>query len=76
MDISKFLSDFSDQFEDADLEINESDNFREIGSWDSLTGMAVLCMIESNYGVTISIDDFKNLKTPREIFEYIQSRAK
>jgi acyl carrier protein len=76
MDISKFLSDFSEQFEDASFEIGEFDRFREFESWDSLTGMAVLYMIERNYGVNISADDFKHLETARDIFEYIENEAK
>lgn len=71
MDFTVFLKDFCGQFEDENIKIGEMDKFRETVLWDSLTGMAVLYMIEHNYGVEIPVEEFKKLETPRAIFEYI-----
>jgi acyl carrier protein len=75
MDFSQFLQDFCSQLEDENTKISGSDKFRELESWDSLTAMAVLYMIDSKYGVTIPPDDFIKLQTPEEIFEYIKTRT-
>jgi acyl carrier protein len=56
--------------------IDGKNKFRELETWDSLTEMAELFMIEKNYGVTIPPDDFVKLQTPEEIFEYVQARIK
>jgi acyl carrier protein len=37
--------------------------------------MAVLYMIETNYGVIIPPDDFIKLQTPEGIFDYIKTRT-
>jgi acyl carrier protein len=76
MELSKFVKDFVEQFEDQAITISESENFREIESWDSLTGMAILYMIESDYGVNIPVDDFLNLETIKSVFEYVLQRSK
>jgi acyl carrier protein len=75
MELKKFTEDFVGQFEDPGIKITESENFRELESWDSLTAMAILYMIESNYGVTIPVDDFKNLPTIKSIVDYVQQRS-
>jgi acyl carrier protein len=76
MNLSKFILDFAGQFEDNVANITETVEFRKHESWDSLTGMAVLYMIERDYGVIIPVDDFLTLQTPKEIFEYIQKHTK
>ena len=76
MEFSVFLKDFCSQFEDEDIQIGETERFRLTTSWDSLTGMAVLYMIEHNYNIEIPVEDFLKLETPREIFEYICKREK
>jgi acyl carrier protein len=73
MNLSEFISDFAKQIEDNTAEITENTEFRNMDYWDSLNGMAVLYMIDKIYAVTIPIEHFIALKTPKEIFDYIQS---
>ena len=74
MDFTVFIKDFCGQFEDENIQIAENEKFRKTTLWDSLTGMAVLYMIEHNYGVQIPVEEFIKLETPREIFEYISKK--
>ncbi len=75
MDIKEFTEKFANQFIDDDVKnLKETTVFRELGTWDSLTGMAVLTMIEDDYGVTIPVDDFLQLKTPTEVFKYVKNK--
>jgi hypothetical protein len=48
--LEDFIVKFKEQFIDAD-EIDFLGNtvFREVGSWDSLTGMAILIIIFNHY---------------------------
>ncbi len=69
-----FLEKFKDQFIDSDsIELAEDTFFRNIDSYDSLTGMAIIIMIEDEYGLRIDDTVYKSLKTPKEIFNYIHS---
>ncbi len=69
-----FLEKFKDQFIDSDsIELAEDTFFRNIDSYDSLTGIAIIIMIEDEYGLKIDDTVYKSLKTPKEIFNYIHS---
>lgn len=68
--INEFIIKFKDQYIDGDtFKLEPESEFRQIGSWDSLTGMAILVMIKDDYGVDISAETFKTLKTVREVYD-------
>lgn len=72
--LNEFTLKFKDQYMDSDsIEMNPQTDFRQAGSWDSLTGMAVLVMIKEEYGVDISVETFKNLRTVSDVYEFIRS---
>jgi acyl carrier protein len=74
MEISEFIVKFKEQFIDAEsIEVNDSTLFRKIESYDSLTGMAILVMIQDEFDLIISEDIYKTLNTPKELFDYILS---
>jgi acyl carrier protein len=74
MELKEFIIDLAGEFEDTDTDITEDMEFRKLEAWDSLTGMAVLYMIECKYDVIIPVDDFIKLVTPKEVFGYIQKQ--
>lgn len=75
MDKNKFIADFTSQFIDADdISVDENTKFRDIGSWDSLTGMAVLVMIEDEYQVKMNDSDLGKCSTVRDIFDFVSSK--
>lgn len=72
--IIEFTKKFQNQYFDADtFELNPETDFRQIDSWDSLTGMAVLVMIKDDYGVDIATETFKTLKTVKDVYSLIES---
>jgi acyl carrier protein len=71
----KFINDFKSQFIDSDeITVDASTEFRKIGSWDSLTGMAVLVMIKDEYGVDMADTDLKKCNTVQDIFDFVSSK--
>jgi acyl carrier protein len=75
--VDEFTVKFHDQFFDADtFDMQPDTEFRQINSWDSLTGMAVLVMIKDNYGVDIPVGTFTEMKTVREVFDHIIAVSK
>ena len=75
MDSKEFLENFKNQFIDADeITLELESDFRQIGSWDSLTGMAIIAMIEDEYGKIVEDNEFKAAKTVKELFELVQSK--
>lgn len=75
MEQDKFINDFRSQFIDSDeIAVDASTEFRKIGSWDSLTGMAVLVMIKDEYGVDMADTDLKKCNTVQDIFYFVSSK--
>lgn len=75
MDFDHFKGKFVDQLIDEDeSKINEETKFRDLSSWDSLTAMAVIAMIEDDYKVKIPDDVFRNFVTVNDIFLYVKER--
>jgi len=72
MEISDFLSKFKAQFVEGDsIQLSIEDDFRQIESYDSLTGMAILVMIKDEFGLDITDDEYKLLGTVKAIYEYL-----
>jgi acyl carrier protein len=73
IDSKVFLADFQNEFIDPEnLAIDEVTAFREIGSWDSLTGMAIFVMIQDKYAMQFSDADFKSCITAGDVLGYIR----
>jgi acyl carrier protein len=75
MEKSKFLTDFKEQFIDADtIDIDLETSFRQLDTWDSLTGMSVIVMIQDLYKVEMSDADLKNCIIVNDIYEFVASK--
>lgn len=75
MTFYSFLEKFNEQLMEDDPSIVKPETkFRELGSWDSLTAMAIITMIEDDYKVKIKEDTFKSFKTVDDIYNYILSQ--
>ena len=75
MDKAHFITQMKDQFVDADeIVLAETTPFREIGSFDSLTGMAIIVMIKDEMGVDISEKEFKSCQTADELYNLALSK--
>ena len=69
-----FTRKFQDQYMDAGkIDIKPESEFRQVDSWDSLTGMAILVMIKSEYGIDITVESFKKMSTVKDVYTFILS---
>jgi acyl carrier protein len=67
-----FFNDFKNEFIDADeIFIDQQTQFRQLSSWDSLTGMALLVMIQDKYCPNFTDDDFKKCINPGDVLNCI-----
>ena len=72
MDKKIFLKNFINQFEEDNLDINLQTKFRELDSWDSMTSLMVISMLDEIYSTIISSDDFENFKTVEDIYNHLK----
>lgn len=66
-----FIDNLKNQMLDAPDDVNFNTVFRDLETWDSLTAMAVIVMINDEYGVKISDEKFAELKTIKDIYDLI-----
>jgi acyl carrier protein len=69
----KFLELFKEVFEMEDEKVNFEDNFRDLDTWDSLTHLSLIAMLDDEYDVQIEEEELKKLHTVNDIFEKVNS---
>lgn len=75
MNINDFIKDFADQFDETEFdEFQPETVYRDLDEWSSLTGLAILNMIDKKYGVKITATEIKDITTIEGIFNLIQSK--
>jgi len=76
MEISAFIQNFADQFDDTTIDqFSPETNFRDLEEWDSLTSLSVIAMVDEEYNVKLTGDDFRSSQSIQDIFNIVQSRA-
>ena len=72
MDITEFIENFADQFDDTDVsEIKVETVFKELDEWSSLIALSVIAMVDEEYDVTIKGDDILGAETIEDLFNLI-----
>ncbi len=75
MEISKFLADFAEQFDDTEAsEIQEETAFHELEEWSSLIGMSLIAMVKTEYGKTVTGKEIRECVTVRDLFNLIEAK--
>ena len=69
----KFLELFKEVFEMEDEDVNFEDNFRDLDTWDSLTHLSLIAMLDDEYDVQIEEKELEKLNTVNDIFEKANS---
>ena len=76
MELSVFIENFADQFNDTDAsEINAETVFKDLEEWSSLIALSVIAMIDEEYDITIKGDDIRNSDTIEDLFNIVKSKA-
>ncbi|MAO65707.1 MAG: hypothetical protein CL666_11990 [Balneola sp.] len=74
--LDEFTTNFLEEYEGIDPgKYNSETKFRNIETWDSLTGMAVVTMIEDECGVILTDDEFMSCDTISEVFKLVREKA-
>lgn len=67
--MDEFLTEMADILEEDSVEPTAELNSFE--SWDSLAGLSVLAMADSNFGVTLTAEDIAGAKTVEDLYRSI-----
>lgn len=71
----KFISAFAEALEMDVTLIGETDNFRDYENYSSLSELAVLAMLDSEFGIEIEMREFNKYKTIGDLLQLIRDRS-
>jgi acyl carrier protein len=72
----KLLENMADVLETEPDELSLDTEFKvDEYDWDSLKGYAILVMLEEEFGVQMSVDDFIKAQTIRDLFGYVSKES-
>lgn len=74
MDKMTFLNQMKEALEIEDRELSLEDKFRELPEWTSLAYLMTIAMIDDEYSVIITADEFKQLNTIGDIAKAIEAK--
>jgi acyl carrier protein len=70
--IDKLIETVKAQFmEEDDFELNIDSNFKDLKSFDSLTGMCIIVAMKDEFGKEIVEEEFRKIQTIRELFDLV-----
>ena len=69
MEISKFLADFAEQFDDTDAsEIQEETVFHDLDEWSSLSVMLTIAFFDEEYDKQIGEKEISESETIQDLY--------
>ena len=75
MEFNEFKTKFVDQLIGEDeSQINAETDFRQLSSWDSLTAMAVIAMVEDEFKIQMTDQELKGLNNVGDIYSFVSSK--
>lgn len=76
MELSVFVQNFADQFDETDTEVfTPETRFRDLDEWSSLIGLSIILMVDEEYGITLGAEDMKKAETIEDLYNIVQSKA-
>lgn len=67
--MEKFLEDMADVLEVEREDITMDTNFREdVEDWSSMMGFSILVLLEDDYDVKLSVDEFMKCETIADLY--------
>ncbi len=76
MELTKFIENFADQFEDTDpSEIKAETVFHELDEYSSLIALSIIAMVDEEYDVQLKGDDMRSAVTVEDLFNIVKSKA-
>lgn len=75
MELTKFVANFAEQFDDTDpSEIQAETRFHDLDEWSSLTVMSIIALAKTEYGKTITGKELRECQTVEDVFNLIASK--
>ncbi len=70
---NKFIEALKEALEMEDQEINFDDKFRDYDTWDSLSRLSLIAVLDSEFDIQIEDEKFSKLETVRDLYNAVVS---
>ena len=75
MEIKDFIEHFAEQFDDTKLgEFTPETVFHELDEYSSLIALAIVDMVDEEYGVNLDADDMSSAVTIEDLFNTVKAK--
>lgn len=74
MELSEFIENFADQFDETDANEIKSDTvFKDLEEWSSMIALSVIAMIDAEYDVQVKGSDIRDSNTVEDLFNKVKA---
>ena len=70
----KFIDALKEALDMEDQEVNFSDNFRDYDTWDSLSRLSLIAVLDSEFDVQIEDAEFAKLVTVEDLYNAVAAK--
>lgn len=75
MELQDFIKKFAEQFDETDAsEIKADTLFQELDEWDSMTAMAIIAFVKTEYGKTVTGREIRSCETVKDLYNLVASK--
>ncbi len=75
MELQDFIQKFAEQLDETDAsEIQADTIFQELDEWSSMTAMAIIAFVKTEYGKTVTGREIRSCKTVEDLYNLVVSK--
>lgn len=75
MELQDFIQKFAEQLDETDAsEIQADTIFQELDEWSSMTAMAIIAFVKTEYGKTVTGREIRSCKTVEDLYNLVFSK--
>ncbi|MGD0349453.1 MAG: acyl carrier protein [Verrucomicrobiota bacterium] len=77
MNIDDFVRHFEGAVDDvAAGSLNPQTRFRDLSQWSSLVALNIIAMVDTEYGVELSVEELRKCQSIEELFQLLSGKKK
>jgi acyl carrier protein len=71
----KFLNAFKEALEIEEDQVEMSDVMSDFDTWDSMSRLSLIALLDEHFEIEISDDEFENMTTVQNLYDKVQTKV-
>jgi acyl carrier protein len=72
----KFLDVFKEALEIEDEQVEMNDVMSDFDSWDSMSRLSLIALLDEHFEIEVSDEEFENLKTVQDLYDQVEAKVR